>query len=257
MNRVKKEEKYKKFLRDYKELGELRDLAREIHYIELEKPQFAGWEYSIGLDESGMRRRDAPDILFILDLLGLSKPYFIRNISTIVYLRKHRYHYYNAMKYYETGRYRSVHLHGFNYKKLIDEKQYLSLSEHYRKFFIYDEYESKYRYFTGNRYRFNWNAFPAYELKVKVRKAYWTKMGVHDTNAQTEYRKLDDKLDHNRLTNKYVYKSYPNKWDRKFTIRRNRRSMKMVCDRMREDSSEENEEYIMRICKSTNSSHYD
>lgn len=195
MLRNQREERLKFVRREQERCDELWDKAREWHLVELEKPQHAGWEIHVELSEGGKRRRDAPEIQALIDLLGWGEPRFIRNLSTIRVLRRHNYRYHVIRTALTRKQFKlSYHIEPFYYTKGLYDSQYQALLPKYQGYFHLDTYEWNAAPWRGKKYILNWNAIPTYELVFKLKKAYWTHLRYYDGDAQGEYRRLHDKL---------------------------------------------------------------
>lgn len=171
--------------------------------VPLKYPQFAGWETYITLDEAGMRRRDAPDILFILDLLGWSTPRFIRSLQTIRSLRHSKYRWTTVKTALSRKQFKDTWTIEQFYKgRDISEKEYLRLTPYYQTYFHYNKYESeRYSWRHDKVYSLTWDKFPSYELVYKVKNSYWTHVKVYDTQAQSDYTRLYARLWNGNLRN--------------------------------------------------------
>lgn len=108
-------------------------LNQHILWEPLEKPVFAGWDISVGLSDERMRFIDAPDILAILDILGISKPCFYKEKWYIQDLRKNNYDYIRVSR-------RKYHWSSWGgkaekiFNRTISEKQFNSLNPHLKTF---------------------------------------------------------------------------------------------------------------------------
>lgn len=203
MQRDKYFEAEKKWLRVEKECDELAPYARryyskyksgevlEKHILwePLEKPVFAGWEVSVGLCESGARRRDAADIIAVLDALGATKPLFWRKSRYLSILRRHKYVYKSIDREFLGKWYNQYHITGQLFNRKLDEKHYNGLNAHLKSYFdYYIEPATKWRpeykvYYLDSK-------FPTYELVLKVKKSYNTYIGHLYGDKIGEYEKL-------------------------------------------------------------------
>ena len=191
-----KEKKLKFVRREYNRCDELNDKANIYTIVPYEKPRFAGWEVYLDLSESGKRRRDAQDILDIMNHLELNNLFFTRNVSEIREVRRN-----NDIGNYQKILYNKLYYlthwnkHNKNYANIftrnVSEYVYNSIPHKYLPYFTKYSYVVEGQKFT--HYGFS-DQFPFYELIFKVRKTYHTCRKVYDNEAQSEYQKLRNKL---------------------------------------------------------------
>lgn len=193
MLRNQREERLKLIRRENDRLEELRILAWEEHKVALEKPRFAGWEVHLELSESGKRRRDAADILYLLGLFHMNTPHFVRNLTTIQVLRRAKYSYSRVQVSKKTflSKYR---LDRYYTWRSLNEREYLKLPDYYKGFFTLNKFYGHTYWNPGPHYSLKWNAIPHYELVFKLKKAYWTHMIVFDGEAESDYDRLRHKI---------------------------------------------------------------
>lgn len=192
MYRDPREERLKFIRREIERMDELQKESRVEYLIELEKPQFAGWELYVDLSESGKRRRDAPDIMYLLNLFGMNRIQFVRNLTTIRMLRRAKYSYSRVQlskKAYKSN----YNLDNYYAWRSISEKAYMSIPDQYKKYFSLDN-TKQYGWYSGDRYLLIWNALPTYEFVFKLKKAYWTHLKYYDGDAIGEYERLRHKI---------------------------------------------------------------
>lgn len=196
MQRHYKEEHLKFIRREIERYNKLYDEAKTPYYIDLPKPQFAGWEIHVELTESGKRRRDAPEMNFLINLFGWSKPHFVRNLTIIRHIRRHGHKYERIVTNYSKKGYlsglMSERQFGISH---LSQWQYNHLPDRYKPWFAKDMFW-KHSWYTGERYHLKPRILPIGELVFKIRKSYWTKLEIYDGDAQSEYQKLRDKMRH-------------------------------------------------------------
>lgn len=257
-NKQEQKLKYLRRLDNYRDTLE----PNKIDYVPVEKPFLIGWDVSITLSESGMRRRDAPDILAVLDILGASRKQFTKSVKFIRYLRHYRYSVEaTAGTYsYKDHRWRHNNSYYFPYwyqtglnAYYIDERKFEQVPLHLRHYF-YEDKDSYYRKYVRHKvYRLSFmNSFPFYELVYKVEKSYANALGVPRGDDISESEMISD-----ILSNNYYWSSkngYCNGYrQRHWCIYRNRvqrRSWKRFCDAMKNsDLSYEAEEKELKYSK--------
>ncbi len=253
MLRNQREERLKFVRRESERCDQLWSDARQTYLVELEKPQFAGWEIHVELSESGKRRRDAPDIQFLLDLFKLSKPRFVRNLTVARIIRGGRYSY-NRVQVSKKTYISKYGLSDFYDWHTINERTYNGLPPQHKKHFFYDKYHIGSFWNPGNYYRIRWHAVPHGELVFKLKKAYWTHHEIHDGEAQSDYRRLHSKLWRGSLSNDlHRAVDYEGRWrdSHKISIKR---AWKAACGKFVQMSNcdcewdWEEEECIIRHC---------
>lgn len=205
MLRNKQEEKLKYLRR----LSAYRDTLEpnKIDYVPVEKPFFVGWDVSITLSESGMRRRDAPDLLLVLDILGASKKQFTKSVKFIRYLRHYRYSVELTAGSYSYKDYRWRHPNSYYFPYwyqtglnayYIDERKFEQVPLHLRHYFYEDKDNYYGKYVKHKVYRLSFmNSFPFYELIYKVEKSYANALGVPRGDDISESEMISDILFNN------------------------------------------------------------
>lgn len=173
-------------------------LDEHILWVPLEKPVFAGWEVWIELSEAGKRRRDAPRLMEIINLLGVgeSNTRFISNSRQIRLIRAENHSYVRIEGRFR-GRYKRrgwVDHYGLEriFLRSISKQTYNNLSADLKTFFYADWYE-KWKNQPITTYHLN-REFPLYELVFKVKKSYNTFVGHLYGDKIGEYEKLRDWL---------------------------------------------------------------
>ncbi len=220
---------------------------REQPYILLEKPQFAGWDLTLVLSNSCLRRRDAPKLNAILSLLEASKPVFTKQEKLIRHIRLHN-HDWNTLrslpvkgeKYsvWDSTSYYSRYTHRYNYIwDYIPSKVYNNLSEEYKAFFSKDPVKDNQKLYHQLTYR-----FPTYEIRVKVTKSYWNKTYLPFSEEDSIYKKVSDKLDHS-FHHRWGNDSYES-WDHYYERRRKRRKWNMFTSQYKYGWVDEWDQYI-------------
>lgn len=194
MRRKKKRNNYwrehKGMLHMKRRSEELWKLSRQVEKVPLEKPQFAGWEISITLTESGKRRKDAHILEKIMEILGLTKPRFTKNVKFIKDIRNNKY---SVSSLYNTKMSYSHNVGSLN-NRHIRYNEYHNLPENLRSYFYPNPYY-KYSNYDKPYYRVEQN-FPFYECRLKVTKSYYNFRGIPNSEAISEEQKLDNKMEH-------------------------------------------------------------
>lgn len=170
----------------------MREKSREKTYIELPKPIFAGWDISIVLTESGMRRRDAPELQEVMNVLNVSREMFTKDVNFVKHIRNNKHFIDSIKSYYQ---HRGYHIDNFS-NRHITYHEFHNLPEHLKKYF----YEDKWYKYSSWQGRFNKphygvrETFPWYECVVKITRSFYNYRVVYDTIAKSEYDKLDGYL---------------------------------------------------------------
>lgn len=259
MLRNKQEEKLKYLRR----LSAYRDTLEpnKIDYIPVEKPFFVGWDVSITLSESGMRRRDASDLLMVLNILGASKKQFTKSVKFIRYLRHHRYsvELTSGTYSYKDHRWRHPNSYYFPYwyqtgvnAYYIDERKFEQVPLHLRHYF-YEDKDSYYRKYVRHKvYRLSFmNSFPFYELVYKVEKSYANALGVPRGDDISESEMISDILSNNHYwSTKNGYSNGGESFCHHMSNIMHRRAWKQFCHSMKNsDFSDEAEELSRKHLK--------
>lgn len=158
---------------------ELRVQSRKREYIPLEKPIFAGWDIVISVEGF---RRDRPELEAAIAAIGWSSAFFVRNVAHVKDLRKNNHSFYTYLK---------IRNSFYGYNSSINLATYNKLPDNTKKYFNYRL--SEFLGLKRERYELAWN-FPFYALKVSVKKSYYHYKIVYDTVAESEHKKLNDRL---------------------------------------------------------------
>jgi hypothetical protein len=260
MLRNKQEQKLK-YLRRLDAYQDTLD-THTVEYIPVEKPFFVGWDVYITLSESGMRRRDAPDILAVLDILGASKKQFTKSVRFIRYLRRFHYSVELTAGQYEYKHYRWRHPNscyfpywyqtGLN-AYYIDERKFEQVPAHLRHYF-YEDKDSYYRKYVRHKvYRLSFmNSFPLYELVYKVEKSYANALGVPRGDDISEDNMISDILSNNHYwsSKKGTIRNGHDNFYQHMSNIMHRRAWKQFCHNMKNsDFSDEAEEQSRKCLK--------
>lgn len=253
MLRNKQTEKQKALRRTYQRYREIS--WRAVDYVPVEKPYFMGWDISIGLSESGKRRRDAHELQAVLDACGASEKYFTKGVYYVRYLRKWRYSVENIESAltidYRKGKASKPHWFRSLYHYSLSKHTYANLPANIQKYFYYSkpDWYSWGKYGDCYRIRF---PFPIYELIYKVEKAYAHFQGVPRADEWSEWNHLCNILEDNHYwtaKNGYTDGYRVRHWNR-YRQRINRRSWKRFCSEFKKsDFSYEAEERQMKFSK--------
>jgi hypothetical protein len=166
-----------------------------MYWEALEKPVFAGWDVHVTLSPSGMRRRDAGELLGVLDILQASRPVFWRNARYVRAVRRGKYLYKDVEREFYANKWGLYHSSGRLFSRSIDERTYDGLSGTYKKYFEKQRVSGNFWRPDYWEYHLKWE-FPTYELIVKVQKSYNTFIGHLYGDEIGEYNKLHQWLWH-------------------------------------------------------------
>ncbi len=169
---------------------DLRKQSREVEYVPLEKPIFAGWDLSIGLTESGMRRKDSQEIQEVINILNESRQIFTRDIKYIRHIRNNDHSLDSIKSYYQN---RGYFIDYFS-NRHITWREYHNLPQHLKEWFYEDRYYKYSSWMHRNYYYGTVSNFPWYEVRVVITRSYYHYKKVYNTVAQSEYDKLDGDL---------------------------------------------------------------
>lgn len=173
-----------------KKRDELKKQSREVEYVALEKPIFAGWDITIGLTESGARRKDSQEIQAILNIINDERGIFTREIKYIRHIR-HNNHALDSIKTY----YQNIgYFYDFGSDRHISWRVYNRLPNNLKKWFYEDKY---YKYSTWSNRNFYYGTvsnFPWYECRLVITRSYYHYKKVYNSVAQSEHAKLDGNL---------------------------------------------------------------
>ena len=254
MRRNKKTEKVK-FLRRLDTLNsELSTLRREMEWVPVEDPQFLGWDVSIGLSPQRQRSADAGDLLKVLDAVKMRTTTFVKSRWVIKMMRDHGRKYYSFYSYYRRELQRryakkwgmmSLWPSNYYYQRNdnipsvadaeITETHYETLDANIKRYFYKSKIDRYFSSYWARRqegeyvYKIDIQRFPAYELELKITKAYSTHRGIPNGEAQSEYDKTHDKLSQeNYWCAKNGFRGDKSKWYRNHMARRSRHAWQKV-----------------------------
>lgn len=208
MKRNRQEERLKELGRLDAENSKLD--TRNLDWIPVEEPQFLGWELQVVLGESGTRRRDAEDLLKVMDIARVSEISFTRHewISKLIKSQSGRYYqikeaffkwYYRNRRTYPFG-YNDdwIRRHYFPYwdTKCISQKDYDELEPRLRKYFLGEKHSAT--TWRPEYYTYRINQFPRHELVIKCTKAYSTHRGIPHSEEIAREKEIYDTLRDNR-----------------------------------------------------------
>lgn len=188
MKRNKQEERLK-------ELGrldtEMADLDTGLDWVPVEEPQFLGWEFQVLLSPSGLRRRDAEDLLQVMDICNVSEVNFTRHEWVVKLIKSQGGRYFQSKEAFFRRYYKDrkqylvwhddawVKRHYFPYweNNSVEQKTYDEVHPRLKKYFSAVKYDATVWRPEYYRYRIN-SLFPKYELIIKWNKAYSTHRGI-------------------------------------------------------------------------------
>lgn len=174
--------KEKKIKRIKAKRDELFNSSRDMDYVALEEPIFAGWDISISLKDEYSNRSDLSYLFKILEAVNLSS-FFSRDVNLIKHIRKNN-HSFGSLNSYRT------YISALD-KKLINKRSFDSLPEELKIYFKVDKFY-KYSSESNPFYGVDDNYFPWYEFKLKISKSYYYYRGIPNSAAQSEYDKLSN-----------------------------------------------------------------
>lgn len=198
MKRNKQDER----LRALRRLSEYEStLDTNLIWVEVEEPQFLGWELTIELGESGSRRRDADDLNQALSLLRYNRPVYIKSESLLRMFRSQGYDYQRCLEAYK----KRYHRKGWWIDEYsIDTYRFPLLTYRSVTVQVWEALPANIQcyFYRVNRswwreefvYRLDPARFPIYELKLKAKQAYSTHRGIPQSENESESEKIRDKL---------------------------------------------------------------
>lgn len=170
-------------------------------WVPLEKPVFAGWEVWVTLGEAGLRRRDAPKILDVLKVLrvGEDNAHHISNSRSIRIIRDGKHSYVRIEGSWRSRYNKRKWGYAWGLEQLFNKKitahQYANLKDDLKPYFSpnWYDWDTWYKHVKKSdkpvSYTLN-EAFPKYELIIKVKKSYNTYIGHLYGDEIGEYEKL-------------------------------------------------------------------
>jgi hypothetical protein len=271
MKRNKQEETYKRVRRQIRRNDELHSESRDLEWVPVEEPQFLGWDVQVILGDSGLRRGDVDNILAIMNYFNMSKPTFTRHAWVGKMIRQ------NNNKYQESLKFISKHIqskwkgrYGWGYNSFhdyvaknympyfldtsISESTYENIPLHLKGFF--SKCTERATVWRPEYYYYKLSAkFPLYELRLKVTRCYSTHRGIPNSEAQSEYTKMHQKLWRTNLA--LIMDNYGNThdaWYHKMQNRVQRKSwnqgLNVLSKRYDHEVSEEVVEHVEKIVSS-------
>ena len=171
---------------------DLKKQSREVEYVPLEKPIFAGWDINIGLTESGRLRKDSQEVQKILNILNLSRGIFTIEVKYIRHIRNNNYALESRKTYYRDIL--GLCYLDFSSDRHISWREYDKLPENLKKWFYEDRYH-KYSTWSNNKNYYGVvSNFPWYECRLVITRSYYHYKKVYNSVAQSEHAKLDGNL---------------------------------------------------------------
>ncbi len=149
------------------------------------------------LSEAGMRRRDAPKLLAVLQALGVDKPVFVRESRYIRIVRIANHNYKRVEMAWTTrnGGYYWYPLRPL-FNHTITEREYTALVGDLKPYFSKHVERNRWGGTDKVEYHLDSYKFPMYELTIKTKKSYNTFIGHLYGDEIGEYKKLHDWLWH-------------------------------------------------------------
>jgi hypothetical protein len=219
MMRIDKYTRREKYLRelDTKHTTHSRYMGE---YVDLEQPRFAGWNISITLDTKHLDDLLIDRFTRILEFLGLDKPIFIRKVATVKIIRRLNHNFRKFLNtVLEKNSYSTTYGFSLIHASEHDIKREIKSTDSWRcisrkKFNRTPEDLKKYFYRMLNYYWLNEKSFPNNILKIKVSKAYHTKVFIPDGEGIADYERCME-----ILRNSGYWGQYRSSWDIKPKIR--------------------------------------
>lgn len=214
MKRNTREERLKEIRRFVGERDYWHEQTKIVEKIPFEKPQFAGWDISVTLSESGMRRSDALDLLRILSVTNVGTNGFTKRVNYIKELRRHSYTFQKVSYLAKNGVicwwYGIRNWRGRLSRFETSEKGFNSLPVELRKYFTFDSWNNRRYPWSEKKWYLNRHEFPMYELVFKVTKAYYNFQEIPNGEAESNYRKIKNKV--KTLYGRGWEKAMPGRW---------------------------------------------
>lgn len=148
----------------------------------------------VTLTEAGMRRRDAPKLLAVLQALGVDQPRFVRE-SRYIRIVRHAQHDYKRVEMAWTTKRGGYYWYPLQplFNRTITERDYKALPGDIKPYFNRYVERSRWGGAETVEYHLDWhNQFPSYELTIKTQKTYNTFIGHLYGDQIGEYKKLHD-----------------------------------------------------------------
>lgn len=157
-------------------LQERRDRLRKeslvVEYVPLDKPVFCGWDITLeALTEN-------KDLQKVVKVMGWSDAFYIRDVNRLKSIRKYGRTYQSYLK---------LRNEYYGFRNFIMPKDYFQLPYSVKSYFRPTDHK------YGIVYILIWN-FPFYLLSLKINKTYYYYKKIYNTEAQSEYYKLDGDL---------------------------------------------------------------
>jgi hypothetical protein len=176
--------KEKKIRRLFERRNELLELSMKREYVELEKPQFAGWDVSLTLRSSGKHRSDSPQLQKVVDVLNSRKSFFTKDVKKIQFIRRSGFTLGSLNTYYSFS---TFSYNGLN-TKFLSSRDYHLIPDEIKKYF---SISLRYKFFKEEQYKYQISdSFPWYELRLMIKKSYYAYRVFYDTAAQSEADKI-------------------------------------------------------------------
>lgn len=153
----------------------LRSQSRKAEYVPLDKPVFCGWDVTMVVEGE---RSDAKGLEYVAKVMGWSNDFYVGDVNRLRSIRRYGRTYQAYVKL--RGEY-------YGYNNFIWPKDYFQLPYAIKCYFRPTDHK------YGIVYILNWN-FPFYALSLKIKKSFYYYKKVYDTEAQSEYYKLNSNL---------------------------------------------------------------
>ena len=197
--------KYKEFLKMRKRMEDIRKILNKIPLVPLPEPIRKGWVVTIRLRDDIARRKDAAEILQLIDI-GYQKEYITQSEKEVKIIRT------GKKSYSYTKDKKRVTKDLVPQRKRIDQKTFDTLTEKQKTYFDYDPTDHAFKKYGRKYYSLY---IPDFWMTLKVRPNYVTHFRKRGGALEKEYEFLHDKVDLYWLTATGGYrKSYPKGKDR-------------------------------------------
>ena len=201
MRQDKQEIAYKQHLKDERRMEEIDKLLKEIPLVPLETKFQSGWIVSIRLRDDIARRKDAEDILKIIEL-GYKKEYTTNSEKDVKIIRSGKTSYTYTLNKKKT--FRSL----VPEKIRVDQKTYDTFTEKQKSYFYLDTFDYGFKKYAHKVY---FVSLPSFWIRLKARPNIITHQRLKGGELEKEYAFLSDRSsEYWRLHTGYGYKDMEN-----------------------------------------------
>ncbi len=195
MERNKQEKK----LKELRKLAESNYWKKDYDWVEVEEPQFMGWESTLYLSDWILRTPEAPALIEVMKVMGGDEGVFFKDQKLLAIIRKSSKNLQKVNEAYLREINKKLNkenwfthdTHSINQlTKTLNRKQYDSLSQKAKAYFYEDSrnaWGSTYKYYKLSRY-----TFPMHHIFIKVDKAYSKYKGIPKSEEWSESDKVRD-----------------------------------------------------------------